>query len=1134
MTRKAAIVISETMLLAFGIVISFIILASMGSMIFKDQSEESTNSALGSIAKSIAQDIDNIAAEAGSVAVVYELPKGMKVNVSVDYKQVKVKGDDIVQGAPFQALTHTRPYTLDKPRYICIVKNQDDMRISLSKDKCICNTNDDRCDPACILENYCDPKCNANNVFDNVCDRRCSRQADGICDADCFTNDKDKINELFDCMGAYEQDSNGIKKLKDNDRICDGDTHNIGDNICDMDCLNNGTSIWGTCDPDCNKYDKYLDGNRYYSQDGYCDLDCGYIENGDIKELFSDNICDLDCESTEGVIDPDCPSTCAEFLVYDGDRTFTETDDGFHYYYKLGRDPIPTTWPLDWTDPIDFWNGVLHVRIEVKSRPLNTDDKIIALVPTCIWMHDADGTSTTDDEFESCEKNHIFVSSPNVYEHTTKPLSEWWHKNGGANKIDISRPYDFKRLGLVMRGYIPTYNPNYCYVSPYDITDLPRCWYDTDPTPTTRKDYLPMEFHLTIVAVAKDATFSGWGNYIGGGGGGSSQAGFTHTVIDSSGTASAWGKGIGDINKDGKVDLLVGGTDGLYWYENPSWTKHTIDSSRDISTDIEVADINKDGQNDVVTIIRGGVGAIWYEKDGNSWIPHPIPPNVALHDIELADFDNDGDLDIVARNQGSLGDKLYFYRQDNPTSWSQSTLTLTHAGEGVKVADINKDGKPDVVVTRQWYKNTGSITGWQDYTYSSSVYTYGYIDTGDLNGDGRTDIVISPSEPGGAGTPKITWFESPANPENIWTEHVIENNVEPQHHFVGIGDFNKDGRQDVATATMEQSSEKKIKIYYNTDGNGAFGSPQTVADMSSHSIKVVDVNNDGFPDLYGADHGKSPTPINLWMNDGATGGGGGTASLDQWTYIQVDDQRPDQCAFGLTFGDMDGDGKKDIIAGREWYKNPGGDLTGAWTRTDFGLGDVDAMVVLDVDADSNADLIAEGPRSGTNVPVYWLEAANADATSWTQTHIGDIPADPADSRSQGYALGELASGGAGKPEIALSSVGIHYFQIPTNPKTDTWSKVQITDEAREEGIALGDIDRDGDLDVAGLVAPAGTTVAWWENPGNGAPSWTRHDLGTPTTIAGDRIAVADINGDSKLDVIVTETNNHAISEVNNA
>lgn len=79
--------------------------------------------------------------------------------------------------------------------------------------------------------------------------------------------------------------------------------------------------------------------------------------------------------------------------------------------------------------------------------------------------------------------------------------------------------------------------------------------------------------------------------------------------------------------------------------------------------------------------------------------------------------------------------------------------------------------------------------------------------------------------------------------------------------------------------------------------------------------------------------------------------------------MSVDTSKPDQ-SFGLAFGDIDGDAQTDIVAGRGWYRSPGGNLTGNWTRTDLGQ-DVDAMLLVDVDGDSGLDIIAEGapPRA---------------------------------------------------------------------------------------------------------------------------------------------------------------------------
>ena len=218
---------------------------------------------------------------------------------------------------------------------------------------------------------------------------------------------------------------------------------------------------------------------------------------------------------------------------------------------------------------------------------------------------------------------------------------------------------------------------------------------------------------------------------------------------------------------------------------------------------------------------------------------------------------------------------------------------------------------------------------------------------------------------------------------------------------------------------------------------------------------------------------------------------------------------------------MNGDNRRDIISGRNWYNNPGGDMSGNWTRTDLGF-NVDAMIAVDVDGDGQMDLIAESQPGGGDVPVYWMQPGNAAATSWSRIQIGSLPPDPGDGTSQGYAKAQIIRGG--KPELVFSSDGIFYFEIPANPSAGNWPRTQVTNEAREEGIAVADIDLDGDIDIAGLVAPNGTTIAWWENPGDGSAIWTRHDLGITSGTEADRIAIADINHDTLPDVIVTETN----------
>jgi hypothetical protein len=90
--------------------------------------------------------------------------------------------------------------------------------------------------------------------------------------------------------------------------------------------------------------------------------------------------------------------------------------------------------------------------------------------------------------------------------------------------------------------------------------------------------------------------------------------GFKHVIVDAYGPVDPWGKSVGDINSDGLVDLIVGGNGSmaLIWYENPSWKKHVIATNRRFSTDHEVIDINKDGQNDIVSLTKTAL--VWYKN----------------------------------------------------------------------------------------------------------------------------------------------------------------------------------------------------------------------------------------------------------------------------------------------------------------------------------------------------------------------------------------------------------------------------------------------------------------------------------------------------------------------------------------
>lgn len=363
---------------------------------------------------------------------------------------------------------------------------------------------------------------------------------------------------------------------------------------------------------------------------------------------------------------------------------------------------------------------------------------------------------------------------------------------------------------------------------------------------------------------------------------------FQYVLVDGQNPADPHCKAAGDLDGDGYPDLLAASASGggLYWYRYPTWSKHKI-ADGTFTTDMAVADVDGDGHADV--IIPSDEGLMWYRNPGGDggdpasdpWEAINISPDGArMHDVEAGDLNGNGTLDLVTRHQsgfGSLrGNRVYVWQQDSPRAWRYRTFDCPH-GEGLELADVNANGRLDVIIGGRWYENPGDILKgeWTEHLYMdeehfASCWTAGdvVVRAGDITGDGRVEIVLSPSE----GEGRLSWFAAPADPRQVgWREHVIEPHID-HAHGLAVGDVDGDGHVDVVVAKMHQASAPQEVAVYRNAGGGAAWSKHVVATTGSHNIVLLDLSRRGRLSVFGANWNNRASTggaVELWVNESA-------------------------------------------------------------------------------------------------------------------------------------------------------------------------------------------------------------------------------------------------------------------------
>jgi hypothetical protein len=321
-----------------------------------------------------------------------------------------------------------------------------------------------------------------------------------------------------------------------------------------------------------------------------------------------------------------------------------------------------------------------------------------------------------------------------------------------------------------------------------------------------------------------------------------------------------------------------------------------------------------------------------------------------------------------------------------------------------------------------------------------------------------------------------------------------------------VGDVDGDGDPDVLTGEMH-IGDQRVVVFEN-DG-GSFD-PHLVSDTGTHNARLADLDGDGQLDIVGKNF-DGPKVVEAWLTSARPAG-----PLDRWTRVELDDDRDEssrgQAYFGLAAGDLDGDGDTDLASGKYVYLNPGADTATPWERVTLPV-DVDAMWILDVDGDGHNDVVAQ------RLPeIHWL-VPSSDGRTYEDRVVAEGLVEPDHGDSQGYRTAEID----GEPALVFTTgAGIWYLTVPDDPEQTPWPATQITrDPTTEDVLAVGDVDGDGCTDAVGSVDR--TRVGWYRNPCSGGADWSRYEIGSTDDFA-DRSDLADVNGDGRLDLVVTDEN----------
>lgn len=370
-----------------------------------------------------------------------------------------------------------------------------------------------------------------------------------------------------------------------------------------------------------------------------------------------------------------------------------------------------------------------------------------------------------------------------------------------------------------------------------------------------------------------------------------------------------------DIDNDGDLDVVGADklNDGICWWENLdshgcSWTEHIVAESFQGAVSVYSADIDCDGDSDILGVAYNGDDVTWWENvdgTGLSWNQHAISCSFnGPLDVFSADFDNDGDPDVLSAGCQANSITLWENADGIGLSWNRRDIDNDFQSPwSVYASDIDGDGDIDALGASgndsdiTWWENAdGSGYSWVEHTidgeFSGAISVY----AADVNGDGSMDVVGGSELEDG-----VVWWENCTGFGTDWVEHVISSD-QCYIRSVYASDFDLDGDMDVVASGVD-----KTLWWENLNGLGTIWEEHILDESVSGTVCISagDLDGDIYPEILCASY--IPDEIAFWKISGFVERGVLESSIldigdtGEWNYFFSSSQQPSSTSVCFQF-----------------------------------------------------------------------------------------------------------------------------------------------------------------------------------------------------------------------------------------